>query len=33
MYHVVVLMAARGLPAGAVAAELAARRGTRREEK
>lgn len=33
MYHVVVLMAARGLPPGAVAAELAARRGTRREEK
>ncbi len=33
MYHVVVLMAARGLSPGAVAAELAARRGTRREEK
>jgi cyclase len=33
MYHVVVLMAARGLPPGAVAAELAARRGMRREEK
>ena len=33
MYHVVVLMAARGLPPGAVAAELAARRGKRREEK
>ncbi len=33
MYHVVVLMAARGLPPGAVAAELAARRGLRREEK
>jgi cyclase len=33
MYHVVVLMAARGLPPGAVEAELAARRGRRREEK
>jgi cyclase len=33
MYHVVVLMAARGLSPEAVAAELAARRGTRREEK
>lgn len=33
MYHVVVLMAARGLSPGAVAAELAARRGVRREEK
>jgi len=33
MYHVVVLMAARGLSPEAVAAELAARRGVRREEK
>ncbi len=33
MYHVVVLMAARGLEPSAVAAELAARRGARREEK
>lgn len=33
MYHVVVLMAARGLSPEAVAAELAARRGKRREEK
>ena len=33
MYHVVVLMAARGLDPAAVAAELAARRGKRREEK
>ena len=33
MYHVVVLMAARGLAPGAVADELAARRGKRREEK
>lgn len=33
MYHVVVLMAARGLSPGAVAEELAARRGKRREEK
>ncbi len=33
MYHVVVLMAARGLSPEAVATELAARRGVRREEK
>lgn len=33
MYHVVVLMAARGLAPAAVADELAARRGKRREEK
>lgn len=33
MYHVAVLMAARGLSPEAVAAELAARRGVRREEK
>lgn len=33
MYHVVVVMAARGLDPSAVAAELAVRRGTRREEK
>lgn len=33
LYHVVVLMAARGLSPEAVAAELAARRGKRREEK
>ena len=33
MYHVVVLMAARGLDPSSVAAELAARRGVRREEK
>lgn len=33
MYHVAVLMAARGLEPSAVAAELAARRGARREEK
>ena len=33
MYHVVVLMAARGLDPSSVAAELEARRGVRREEK
>ena len=33
LYHVVVLMTARGLSPEAVAAELAARRGKRREEK
>jgi phosphoribosyl-ATP pyrophosphohydrolase len=33
MYHVVVLMAARGLSPEAVETELAARRGVRREEK
>jgi cyclase len=33
MYHVVVLMAARGLSPEVVATELAARRGVRREEK
>jgi len=33
MYHVVVLMAARGLDPSTVAAELGARRGVRREEK